>query len=241
MTDLKPPTESWRTLRRFNVPWGITDAMIGFAIVACGSLASLLALGLIARFLGEPVRRGDYVLVLFLLQVLMVGTVWLLAVKWRGAGLSSLGLWTSGLRWPKIVGWAALALGLSIVAGLVYQVIVTSLGIDSLKPSPVPERLLGEGILRAFTVGILVVVGPAAEEVFFRGFLLGAFVQGIGVVPGLIVASAIFAVAHGDLTVLLPTFVSGAILSWLYLRTRSIWPGFLAHAGQNSIAVTFAV
>ena len=126
MTDLKPPTESWRTLRRLSVPWGITDAMIGFAIVACGSLASLLALGLL---LGSLERQADgvTVLVLFLLQVLMVGTVWLLAVKWRGAGLSSLGLWTSGLRWPKIVGWAALALGLSIVAGLVYQVIVTEL------------------------------------------------------------------------------------------------------------------
>ena len=240
MTDLKPPTESWRTLRRFNVPWGITDAMIGFAIVACGSLASLLALG---RLLGSLESQSDGVttLVLFLLQVLMMGTVWFLAVKWRGAGLNSLGLGTRGLHWPKIVGWAALALGLSIVAGLVYQVIVTSLGIDSLEPSPVPERLLGEGIVRAFTVGILVVAGPAAEEVFFRGFLLGAFVQGIGVVPGLIVASAIFAVAHGDLSVLLPTFAGGAILSWLYLRTRSIWPGFLAHAGQNSIAVTFAV
>ena len=239
MTDSNPPAESRLTLRRLSVPWGITDAMIGFAIVACGSLASLMALGLL---LGSLERQADGVtaLVLFLLQILMVGTVWLLAVKWRGASLSSLGLGTGGLRWPKIAGWAALALGISIVAGLIYQVVVTGLGIESLEPSPVPERLLGEGVLRAFTVGILVVVGPAAEEIFFRGFLLSAFVQGFGVLPGLIMASAIFAVAHGDLTVLLPTFASGAILSWLYLRTRSIWPGFLAHAGQNSIAVTFA-
>ncbi len=239
MTDSNPPAESRLTLRRLSVPWGITDAMIGFAIVACGSLASLMALGLL---LGSLERQADGVtaLVLFLLQILMVGTVWLLAVKWRGASLNSLGLGTGGLRWPKIAGWAALALGISIVAGLIYQVVVTGLGIESLEPSPVPERLLGEGVLRAFTVGILVVVGPAAEEIFFRGFLLSAFVQGFGVLPGLIMASAIFAVAHGDLTVLLPTFASGAILSWLYLRTRSLWPGFLAHAGQNSLAVTFA-
>ena len=240
MTDQEPPTETERSLGRLSVPWGITDAMIGFAIVACGSLASLFALG---RLLGSLERQADGIttLVLFLLQVLMVGAVWLFAVKWRGASLNNLGLWTSGLRWPKIVGWAALALGLSIVAGIVYQLIVTGLGLESLEPSPVPEQLLGEGVFRVFTVGILVVVGPIAEEVFFRGFLLSAFVQGFGVLPGMIVASAIFAVAHGDLTVLLPTFVSGAILSWLYLRTRSIWPGFLAHAGQNSLAVTFAV
>jgi membrane protease YdiL (CAAX protease family) len=213
--------------------------MIGFAILACGSLVSLLALG---RLLSSLERQADGVttVVLFLLQVLMVVTVWLLAVKWRGASLTSLGLGTSGLHWPKIVGWAALALGLSIVAGIVYQLIVIGLGIESLERSPVPERLLGEGIIRAFTVGILVVVGPAAEEIFFRGFLLPAFVQGIGMVPGMIAASAIFAIAHGDLAVLLPTFASGAVLSWLYLRTRSLWPGFLAHAGQNSLAVTFA-
>ncbi len=240
MTDQEPPTNTEPIPRRLSVPWGITDAMIGFAIVACGSLVSLLALG---RLLGSLERQTDgaTMVVLFLLQVLMVVTVWLLAVKWRGASLNSLGLGTSGLHWPKIVGWAALALGLSIVAGLVYQLIVMGLGIDSLEPSPVPERLLGEGVVRAFTVGILVIVGPAAEEIFFRGFLLPAFVQGIGVIPGMIVASAIFAVAHGDLTVLLPTFASGAVLSWLYLRTRSLWPGFLAHAGQNSLAVTFAV
>ena len=239
MTDQEPPTETQRSPRRNSVPWGTTDAMIGFAIVACGSLVSLVALG---RLLGSLERQADGIttVVLFMLQVLMLVTVWLLAVKWRGASRNDLGLGTGGLRWPKIVGWAALALGLSIVAGLVYQLIVSGLGIESLEPSPVPESLLGEGVVRAFTVGILVVVGPAAEEIFFRGFLLAAFVQGMGVLPGLIVASAIFAVAHGDLAVLLPTFASGAVLSWLYLRTRSLWPGFLAHAGQNSLAVTFA-
>ena len=171
MTDQEPPTTNERSRGRLSVPWGITDAMIGFAIVACGSLASLLALG---KVLGSLERQTDGIttVVLFLLQILMVVTVWLLAVKWRGASLTSLGLGTGGLRWPKIVGWAALALGLSIVAGLVYQLIVTGLGIESLEPSPVPERLLGEGVIRAFTVGILVVVGPAAEEIFFRGFLL---------------------------------------------------------------------
>ena len=239
MTEQEPPTETERSPGRMSVPWGITDALIGFAIVACGSLVSLLALG---RLLGSLERQTDGVttVVLFLLHVLMLAAVWLLAVKWRGASLGTLGLGTSGLHWPVILGWAALALILSILAGIAYQGIVAGLGIESLEPSPVPERILGEGVVRAFTVGILVVVGPLAEEVFFRGFLLSAFVQGIGMLPGLIVTSAIFAVAHGDLAVLLPTFASGAILSWLYLRTRSLWPGFLAHAGQNSLAVTFA-
>ena len=127
MTDQEPPANTEPNPRRISVPWGITDAMIGFAIVACGSLVSLLALG---RLLGSLERQTDGIttVVLFLLQVLMVVTVWLLAVKWRGASLNDLGLVAGRLSWPKIVGWAALALGLSIVAGLVYQLVVIGLG-----------------------------------------------------------------------------------------------------------------
>ena len=166
MTDQEPPKEAEPSPRRINVPWGVTDAMIGFAILACGSLVSLLALG---RLLGSLERQTDGVttVVLFLLQVLMVVTVWLLAVKWRGASLTNLGLGTSGLHWPKVVGWAALALGLSIVAGIIYQLVVAGLGIESLEPSPVPERLLGEGVLRVFTVGTLVVVAIVKVPVEF--------------------------------------------------------------------------
>ncbi len=240
MNELNSSTEPERIERRVGVPWGITDSIIGLAIVGCGSLASLLALRLLLGSL-ESQSGGVTTLTLLLLQILMIGTVWLLAIKRRGGSLNNMGLGTGGLRWYMIIGWGAVALGLSIATGLIYQLIVASLEFELLKPSPVPESLLGEGIFRAFTVGILVGIGPAAEEFFFRGFLLTAFVQNIGVVGGMIAASAIFAVAHGDLSVLVPTFASGTILSWLYLKTRSIWPGFLAHAGQNSIAVTFAV
>lgn len=242
MTDLKQPTETEidRSACGSSVPWSISDAMMGFAIVACGGLASLLALGLFPNSWED--RPGPATtFVLLILQILMLGTVWLLAVRKRGARWSSLGFGTRGLRWPAIGGWAFLALVLSLIAGLAYQGIVTVLGLEALEPSPLPDRLLGNGVARVFTVGSLVVLGPAAEEVFFRGFLLTAFVQGIGTVPGTIAASAVFAAAHGDVTVLLPTFASGAILSWLYLRTRSIWPSFLAHSAQNCIAVTFVI
>jgi membrane protease YdiL (CAAX protease family) len=40
----------------------------------------------------------------------------------------------------------------------------------------------------------------------------------------------------------IPLFVTGLLLSWLYLRTGSIWPPFAAHAAQNllALAVTLA-
>ena len=50
-------------------------------------------------------------------------------------------------------------------------------------------------------------------------------------------ASAVFAAAHASLAVVLPLFVIGLLLSWLYLRTGSIWPPFAAHAAQNLLAL----
>ena len=206
------------------------------------AVGSLVALGLLSALRGEPTGESSPIAILVLssLQVLMFVAVWLFAIKRRSGTWGTLGVRLAGLRWPVVVGWAALGLVLSLAAGAVYSGIVTVLDIELLKPPPVPESILGDGPVRVLTVGILVALGPLAEEVFFRGFLLMSFVQGIGVVPGVVVASGIFAVSHGDIAVILPVFASGVILSWLYLKTHSIWPPFLAHMGQNYLAITFA-
>ncbi|MED5568055.1 MAG: CPBP family intramembrane glutamic endopeptidase, partial [Chloroflexota bacterium] len=38
--------------------------------------------------------------------------------------------------------------------------------------------------------------------------------------------------------VLVPIFVTGMLLAWLYHRTGSLWPGIAAHAGLNALAVS---
>jgi membrane protease YdiL (CAAX protease family) len=86
---------------------------------------------------------------------------------------------------------------------------------------------------------VVVVWGPFAEEVFFRGFLLAALLPALGPTRAAAVSSAIFAGAHLTLSTMMPIFVTGMLLSWLYLRSRSIWPPFMAHAVQNLAAVAF--
>lgn len=240
MTSIETQPETLQRAERRRVPWRASDAMIGVGIVAGGGIASVLALAALQD--AWDLQGGALTLfALLALHVLMVSTVWLFAVKKRGARWENLGIRVNGLRWPAIAGWAALGLMVSLASTAAYVVIVTALGIEWLQPqSPLSDELLGQGPTRALSVGVLVALGPAAEEVFFRGFLLPALVQGIGAVPGVAAASAIFAVAHGDIAVVLPVFVSGVILSWLYVQTGSLWPPFLAHSVQNSLAVAFA-
>ena len=241
MTSIEAPPEALQGAKRARVPWRASDAMIGVAVVACGGMASVLALGALQAVW----RLQEGALTLFALiaiYAVMAATVWLFAVKKRGARWDSLGIRANGLRWPTIVGWAALGLGMSVVSTTVYAIIVTALGIEWLQPqSPLSDELLGQGPSRALSIGILVALGPAVEEVFFRGFLLAALVHSIGTIPGIAAASAVFAVAHGDISVVLPVFFSGVVLSWLYVQTGSLWPAFLAHSAQNSLAVAVAV
>jgi membrane protease YdiL (CAAX protease family) len=55
---------------------------------------------------------------------------------------------------------------------------------------------------------------------------------------GAIAASAlVFSAFHLSLGVLVPIFITGLLLAWLYWRTGSLWAAIGAHAGQNALAL----
>ena len=88
---------------------------------------------------------------------------------------------------------------------------------------------------------MIVVIGPFTEEVFFRGFIFPALRAWLGLGLALVVSGAIFAVFHVDPKVMLPIFVTGVMLAWLYHKTGSIWPPLVAHALQNALALAVSL
>ncbi len=171
-----------------------------------------------------------------LLAMLQLALVWVLAIRAWPFRLEPLGLRRPDRPW----WWALIASGLALVASMVgaqlYVWVVSALGADFLTPPDLPDGLLLPGGLAAVTVAGLVVVTPIAEEVFFRGFLLRGLANRWGTVPGIIVSAAIFAGLHFQPGVLLPVFFTGLLLGTLYWQSKSLWPGIMAHAGQNLIA-----
>lgn len=102
------------------------------------------------------------------------------------------------------------------------------------------ERLLGVSAAVAATppdpvllLPLLVrsaVVAPVCEELFFRGYLLGALSRWS--VPGAAAVSAlVFALAHGSNAAVYA--VLGALLAALTLRTRSLFAPVIVHAVYN--------
>ena len=89
-----------------------------------------------------------------------------------------------------------------------------------------------------FTLVVLAgaVVGPLAEEIFFRGLIFRLYLQARGPLVAYLVSSAVFALLHVNLPALAPIFVLGLVLAWLYRSTGSLTPGLLAHALNNGVA-----
>jgi membrane protease YdiL (CAAX protease family) len=82
-----------------------------------------------------------------------------------------------------------------------------------------------------------VIIAPFVEESFFRGFLFAGFRGRYGWNKAALLSSAIFAAAHLQPSVLVPTFVLGYVFSYLYQKSNSILPGMLMHFLVNAFGL----
>jgi len=89
-----------------------------------------------------------------------------------------------------------------------------------------------------------VAIAPVAEEFIFRGVLY-PFVKQLGLPRvALFGVSAIFALIHLDVTILVPLFVLALVLTWLYERTDSLLAPIAAHSlfnAANLVVLLFGV
>ena len=217
-------------------PWRARDvALAGVAALALG-IAPGAAM---ARLLGEDSAALATLLILATIGA-FVASVWLVAVRLRGGTWGMLGIRRGRASLPHGLGLAAAALAASVLATALYVAVVSALGLDLLLPSQNIDELLGNGIWRWLNFALLGVATPAAEELFFRGFLLAALLRVMPAAAAVAASAGVFAVVHLDIGALLPIFATGALLGWLYMRTASIWPPTLAHGAQNLLAMTVA-
>ena len=217
-------------------PWRARDvALAGVAALALGIAPGAVA----ARLLGEDSAALGTLLILATIVAFVI-SVWLVAVKLRGGTWGMLGARRGRVSLPYALGLAVAALAASVLATALYAAVVSALGIDSLLPAQDIDELLGNGIWRWLNFALLGVATPAAEELFFRGFLLAALLRVMPAAAAVAASAGVFAAVHLDIGALLPIFVTGALLGWLYMRTASIWPPTLAHGAQNLLAMTVA-
>ncbi len=220
-----------------TVPWSLADVAWALLQVFAIALALVLAASILNDLLPANNGIAGFVATLLLEGALLLSVVVFGLWKHRRSW-DALGLVPSPLRSSLL---AAAVFGGILGFSIVYSSIMVALGLDSLLPNGLPDEItqgLPQQLLGSFAA---IVAAPFAEEVFFRGFLLPAFAAYWGFWPGAAASSLLFALSHASLGLLLPAFVSGLLLAWLYRRAGSLWPCVMAHGLQNTLALWAAL
>ena len=197
----------------------------------------LLQTALASVSLPDSLRQGLAYPVLYL--SMMVAPVLILALMLRGLGAPPSGGWLQ-FRWLPPLG--ALRLGLLGLLTVLPLVSLTGWLMERILPSPSGSNPMLELVLHSqdglalacFALTALV-LAPRFEEVIFRGVLLPVLARDLGVGAGLIISSAVFALAHLSISETPALFVLGLGLARLRQRSgrlsasvfmHSLWNGF---------------
>lgn len=218
---------------RRDPPWGYQDLLVWLLLILPALvLATLLTQLLFAYLPGRPVNK----LVLALPAQLIAYVLWF-------GGLLLLLQTRYDVPFLRSLGWVmppARALAASLMAGPVVAILIGILGALLRTPptrNPVQE-LLAAGVPLAMLGLFAVVIGPAFEELAFRGFLQPLLVRDLGPALGIFAASLPFGLLHGpeygwQWQYVVCLCLTGAIFGWTRFRTGSTLASTLVHIGYN--------
>ena len=212
----------------YSVPWKPIDNWIGLLLLAVIDVALLIAA---AQGLGTQLAQNASLILVQLVYLLPLVVIF----AYRRVNPKSLGF--------GMFEWSTLGLGCGLLIAsymiiIVHNVALMLLGVDT----------QGEQILQLFAeldspfwfILVGVIFAPIVEELFFRGFLFQGFRQKYGWINGGLLSSVIFGAAHLDLVALIPTFILGCLLAYMYHRSNSVWPGIILHILVNAMGLLAA-
>lgn len=134
---------------------------------------------------------------------------------------------------PSFLFAAGMFLGLGFLNELVAEGVKSVGGVvpDLKIPLDTPFRYI------LFTV-LLCVFPAIAEELFFRGVLLGSL-SGVKKAVGVITVALCFAIYHGSVAQFFYQFIYGVGLGFLTLKAKSVIPAIVAHFANNFAVLSF--
>jgi ABC-2 type transport system permease protein/sodium transport system permease protein len=205
--------------------------------------SSFVVNGLLARLGEQSLRQG--LLAAALANVLLFGGYPLVSIRWSRVRFSS-ALSLARPRWLSFAGAALLGLALW---PWVHEInlILRNLGVATLRADQLDRA---QSVLQqwhqlspVFLVLVLAVLPAVVEELFFRGYLLGALLTDMKPAMAILASAALFALFHVILANLLaverfaPSLLLGLVLGWMCYRSGSVWPGMLMHTLHNGSLV----
>lgn len=152
--------------------------------------------------------------------VVRVRPVEWLGLKWRG--------WP----WALLIGPVTVMIMWTLFAGLEavgYMEWIKSFGVETVQDTVKLLRDSNDPYILALMAFAAVIAAPVCEEIVFRGYLYPAARTFAGPWVAGLFSSLVFGAAHGNLASLLPLFIFGAVLVFIYEKTGSIWAPISVH------------
>ncbi|MBC50892.1 MAG: hypothetical protein CL747_01975 [Chloroflexi bacterium] len=219
------------------VTWGGRQIAAGIYALMIYRFAAAKAAFAIGSLYPEQQDAVATWIIVHLMGLAIVATVWYLGLRHSRDPLVVLRL--SGVQWPRkrtiLLMFGVLAA--SLIATHIYSVIVEWLDLDQFATPDVDSDIFFDGPAVLLTFQALAFITPISEELFFRGFIFRGLLPKMGPWGAIAASALVFSGFHLSLGVLVPIFITGFLLAWLYWRTGSLWAAIGAHAGQNALAL----
>ncbi len=180
--------------------------------------------------MGEVMRivNSDRLLMVGLTRCLQIGLIFFLMMVMKKS-LSPLGLTKSGLG-DGIKKGACWSLAFALAA-LMAGVVVMSMGKNPMVylASPFPSDT--KKVILLIIVGGI--IGPVAEEIFFRGICYGYF-RRWGVIAAVLLTTAVFVTAHAITSgIPVPQIVGGIVFAAAYEIEKNLMVPIIVHVSGN--------
>lgn len=82
------------------------------------------------------------------------------------------------------------------------------------------------------------IIGPAMEELVFRGVVLGGLLKTYSAKKSIIISAILFGISHLNGIQFIDAFLLGVFMGYIYVKTKSIYLCMYAHILFNSIGFT---
>jgi membrane protease YdiL (CAAX protease family)/uncharacterized RDD family membrane protein YckC len=140
---------------------------------------------------------------------------------------------------PSAIGWMFAAYAGYVTAIALYAAFI----VEPDQEDIARELGLDASVVAAiFSVLLIAIVAPFAEELFFRGMLFGGLRVRMGPVPAALISGTVFGALHATtgITTVPPLIFFGVALALLYEKTGSLWPPVILHLINNSLALALS-
>lgn len=229
-----------------NMPatkWKLKDAAIvtiSMSLLIAGLNYALLMLNF-AQIFEKMTNKSLVTSGLFIVQeLLFILPLYFFVIRKYGLKAGEMGF--KKVEWKEVA--KCVFAGFAMIFAFNFLFILLSSRISFVIPGFEPQQshvpLFGDTNLDiALAVVVLVFIAPVVEELLFRGFLLQTFLARFKPWIASLLTAIFFALVHFELESAGMIIFLALILNWMFMRTRSIWPGIVFHMFNNAMA--FAV